>query len=441
MTTLLDPIVVDQSAVNESIALNPSGPRAMVICHGMGQQTPFETLDSVVKALAQKHGSDINVALRFVRFADGSQPVPRAELTLRRKDKPDVNLHLYEAYWAPLTEGVISYIQTAIFLIKSGWHGLRASFKGKFDRWMFGDKRWLPVDKSTTLLLIALLVTLFPLLVGAGLIGWIGYLFKLSFTSGFSWVGILTKIPHLIALALLAAGLWKFRSFMLQYLGDVAIYVSSHEVNRFWNVRHEIKQIGVSLAQRVYRAADGQAGNKRFAYSNVIFVGHSLGSVVAYDTLNTLIRDDQINQQTASILSRTYALVTFGSPLDKIAFLFRQKTKNPVARDTLAAGVQPMIQSYALRPPWWINVFCRRDVVSGALEYFDNPGDLSDSRRARNFEDPYRGVNPVAAHTDYWNREPTSELLYRAAIGTFEDLDQKTDSCREQDRRHVEQKD
>jgi hypothetical protein len=442
LTHLLDPIVVPQRTLPARPEPNPAGPVTMLICHGMGQQTPFETLDNVVRSLTTKHqsiGGSVDVALRFVQFAGTIKSVPRAEITLRTEGRADVQVHLYEAYWAPLTEGVITYFQTAVFLIKSGLSGLRASLKGKFDRWMFGDRRWLPVDKSTTMMLVALLVVLLPLLAAAGAMGWIGYLFKQSFTSDFSFFGILSKLPHLIGLGLLVGLLWKFRGFLLQYIGDVAIYVSSHEVNRFWTIRHEIKQTGINLAQSVYRAVSEAAPVQRLAYSRVVFAGHSLGSVVAYDTLNAMIQEDQLGTNSLAVLDRTYALVTFGSPLDKIAFLFRQKTKNGIAREALAAGVQPMIQNYALRPQWWINIFCRRDVVSGALEYFDHPEDLHHRHRVRNFEDSHQGWNPVAAHTEYWDRQPTIDLLYLAAMGDLQQLESKAVSCVEQSKRAIEQ--
>jgi hypothetical protein len=40
-------------------------------------------------------------------------------------------------------------------------------------------------------------------------------------------------------------------------------------------------------------------------------------------------------------------------------------------REALAATVQPMIQSYASRPRWWVNVHAGPDIISGSLEYYD----------------------------------------------------------------------
>jgi hypothetical protein len=73
-------------------------------------------------------------------------------------------------------------------------------------------------------------------------------------------------------------------------------------------------------------------------------VGRSLGSVVAYDTLNGLLNED------VSRSTRTQLLLTFGSPLDKTAFLFRAQSEFSDVREALAAATQPLIVDYALRP-------------------------------------------------------------------------------------------
>ena len=48
----------------------------------------------------------------------------------------------------------------------------------------------------------------------------------------------------------------------------------------------------------------------------------SLGSVIAYDALNALLNEDALNQHALKVAERTRVLATFGSPLDKIAYVF-----------------------------------------------------------------------------------------------------------------------
>ena len=45
------------------------------------------------------------------------------------------------------------------------------------------------------------------------------------------------------------------------------------------------------------------------------WVGHSLGSVIAYDALNRLLRDDAAASVALEVKKRTKLLLTFGSPL------------------------------------------------------------------------------------------------------------------------------
>ena len=69
---------------------------------------------------------------------------------------------------------------------------------------------------------------------------------------------------------------------MVQYVGDVAIYVTSNKLDRFDEVRSKIKETARTVASAVFTAYDS-AGPK-FLYDKIAVVGHSLGSVIAYDT-------------------------------------------------------------------------------------------------------------------------------------------------------------
>jgi hypothetical protein len=440
---LADPIYVTQYRSNMGKPTLPeSGPIAFLVCHGMGQQTPFETLDCVVKAICDAHeesGGTATITGRLMKTDDKKDFIPRVELLLRSKEGlPDKKVHLYEAYWAPLTEGEITYRQTAAFILHAGVVGLIASLKGRFDRWIFNGMKWLPVVGSTFGTLLLMLAVLAPLLLLTGTTVWVAYLAKTVF--GDNGIDVFNVVSHLSALIGIGV-LWllfrKFRQFVLQFMGDVAIYVSSNEVNRFWRIRKEIKDTGVQLASLIYsmleeRGADIAAGTEQhhaeekavqLAYRKVIIVGHSLGSVLAYDTLNETIKNDQVDHGILQIVERTEALITLGSPLDKTAFLFRQNVKNAVVREALSAAVQPLIQQYIYRPRWWINIFSPYDIVAGSLEYYDDPGNPAEPRRVRNLEDKVWIMNPIRAHTGYWGRPLTREILYKAATESLSLLD------------------
>jgi hypothetical protein len=79
----------------------------------MGQQIPFETLDSLANGLLDvlPNPTQIKPRLRTVKIAD--QVLQRVELDVDGINKDPsgqplkrYELHLYETYWAPKTEGV-----------------------------------------------------------------------------------------------------------------------------------------------------------------------------------------------------------------------------------------------------------------------------------------------------------------------------------------------
>ena len=224
--------------------------------------------------------------------------------------------------------------------------------------------------------------------------------------------GALTE--RAIAWPLLIAASAYIRVILVQYVGDVAIYVMPYRLDAFNDLRREIKQ-------RVYAAARAVYSQKE--YDKVIVVGHSLGSVIAYDALNMLILEDQSIGTTATgkyldVVNRTPLFLTFGSPLDKTAFVFAVQARGTSeAREALAGSVQPMIQDYALRPPRWINVWSPWDIISGPLDLYDLPRALHDlpertlSQRVQNVRDR-DATTLLIAHVEYWKNPLVVGTIY-----------------------------
>jgi hypothetical protein len=192
---------------------------------------------------------------------------------------------------------------------------------------------------------------------------------------------------------------WAVRRFLVQYLGDVVVYVESHTVDRFADLRSRIRECVADRARAIYGAKGPEA------YDNVVVVGHSLGSVVSYDVLNQLLCEDAIDRQAGrpgrDVARRTPLFLTFGSPLDKTSFIFAiQHRRTTQAREALAASSQPMLQDYAWRPERWVNIYSPWDIISGSLEYFDLPG-ASDRRQVINRKDE-DATTLLMAHVEYW---------------------------------------
>jgi hypothetical protein len=73
------------------------------------------------------------------RFVDTDGDDSRVEIDF------GVRPHLYEAYWAPLTEGAIGLWQTIRFLLSGGWNGLRSD--AQLRRFMFDRLRVFRISR------------------------------------------------------------------------------------------------------------------------------------------------------------------------------------------------------------------------------------------------------------------------------------------------------
>jgi len=221
------------------------------------------------------------------------------------------------------------------------------------------------------------------------------------------WLGLTFFNTHAVWVwvALLAVS-WAIRGVMIQFPGDVAAYISTHTLDRFQEIRTRIKERVSSVAKAIYSSDE---------YEGVVWVGHSLGSVVVYDALNAIIMDDELVGRKARAVARTRLLLTFGSPLDKIAFIFGAQLADAKSRDALAASFQPLILDYErFRTIPWVNIWSPADIISGDLDFYD---DLSKSggRQVDNVVDA-RATTPLLAHVEYWKNDLLFERLYEGIV-------------------------
>lgn len=401
-------------------------PVAVILFHGMGQQVPFEGLSAAAK-LVERGSGVVGSGPKEVRFARiGSQWLPRAELTVQ-SEAGEVRVHVYEVYWAPLTEGAIHAWEVTRFLLLTGVSGLWTSLRGRpFTRWVFGREREFETAIRTALkLALVFVLVLLALLVYAAFLvsvaafvpavfDWMPQRVQDGLPSWWWWIPLAAALPILY-----------LRRKYIQFIGDVVIYVSSHEVNRFDAIRATIRARAVDTAAAVYGALDHGA----LAYRRVVFAGHSLGSVIAYDTLNAMINRDAVGVGAGTpplqVVRRTSTLLTFGSPLDKTAYLFRAQVRQDEVREAMASAVQPLICNSRVRTApdgiRWVNLYAPRDYISGALDYYDPPaqptvaGANPSFMPVENLRDPEARI-PVLAHMQFWKGEALARELYRALI-------------------------
>src|SRR5689334_13690718 len=100
----------------------------VLVCHGTGQQVPFEAIESVANlrgsASKNKSGRASDVIVRILELGAAKKRLPRAEVSLE-KDGAQKHVHVYEAYWAPLTEGKVTRKDVNSFLVDAGFNGVR----------------------------------------------------------------------------------------------------------------------------------------------------------------------------------------------------------------------------------------------------------------------------------------------------------------------------
>ena len=234
---------------------------------------------------------------------------------------------------------------------------------------------------------LAVLVILVCVAITAALLGTLWHYWS-SFDVGARSAGVFAL------LALLSAFI---RQVLVQYVGDVAAYVQPHKVDRFYHLRDEIKTLVYNRMCAVYECKEPR-------YERILIVGHSLGSVVVYDALNRLINDDDLVTDATKkrdVINRTPLLLTFGSPLDKTAFIFHVNStpKDVDAKEALAATVQPILDGH--RPAAWINVYSPQDIISGKLDYYGVVDNKPDPKAA----------TPLAAHVQYWDNDLIYDIM------------------------------
>jgi len=214
---------------------------AIVVIHGIGEQKPMDTIRAFADAVIEDDGTG--------KEKYWSKPDPMSDLFELRKLKTPgrTKTEFFEYYWAYNVEGT------------KYWH---------LFEWLFGlivrKKDDVPptlrtlwrLSRAIVLLLLVLIVT-----------GWLSRMnTDVSSLARFSptwflWGSLLLAIQYAL----------------INYVGDAARYLSSNPKNI--SLRQKIRSEGVKLLELLHRSGE---------YDRIVIVGHSLGSVIAYDIITRL---------------------------------------------------------------------------------------------------------------------------------------------------------
>jgi len=378
----------------------PKGRTAFLVIHGIGEQNPLETLDSfsrgLIKLLRDKK-LDLSVSHEISKRGetDGASWMESFVRLQPGKGYGFVDIHEY--YWAYLTEEIITVPEIWAW-VNQALEGTRKFYdeneklREKYE--MNGPANYRLTRVLNILCFLSILNPLLKIVVPVLL-----YFFRLPFISGFKKGASFLR------------GL--LRPLIVGYIGDLAIYTTVDAKSRYFEVRCKILAESRALLESLLRDD---------TYDQVIIVGHSLGSVIAYDTLNQLNLKSNLPNTRPLALEKIKGIITFGSPLDKVAFFFRE---HAAKEQYVRRQLMQQLHSFRAKPLSfeknyievantikakldgikWINYYDLQDPVSGHLDFYvvdENHELLMNSKW---------GV----AHIAYWEHEP----MYDDIVGKF----------------------
>jgi len=213
---------------------------AVLVIHGVGEQRPMGTLRGFVEGVLNDEEADPKFFSKFDALAE--------TLELRKlQNRHTPRIHFFEYYWAYKAQGtklahVLRWLRSLLF---------RLPTRNKVPphlRFLFG-LCW------ATVILVVLGIVL-------GAAEWMTEA-RLALPW---WVGW--------ALGTVVVGIVDV--VVLGYVGDAARYLSSSPANI--KMRQAIRSEGVRLLRKLHEKG----------YGRIVVVGHSLGSVIAYDVLKNL---------------------------------------------------------------------------------------------------------------------------------------------------------
>lgn len=497
---------------------------AILVIHGIGQQNPFETLNSFAQGLGNyldDQCATVTYRPERIRHQGWTEVALHLDLDKPVTKKGTQRLSLHEYYWAPHTQGKVTYrgvlawlIRTALTPLRYLSNNLHMMLETKKDAG-FGDIAglflreiargallYLPliilvvllygfleytVEDLTTIrsnfaglvdaeqsrwalgavgvcLAMAVFLGIFLLkelahwigrrvsstqrkaelwwigLAGLSLIGFLGLAYLIARwreVSIVAYVELFLRDGVLVLLILVGVAA-LLRKILIGYVGDVTVYVTADAKAANYQARSAILKESTEALTLLLK-------NER--YDRVIVAGHSLGSVIAYDTINRLLSTAWATpgpapqgskpELTPAELDKLKGLVTFGSPLDKIYYFFREQV---AADQAVRAQVLSFLHSFrkarsgrdygqfkftypAQKPtpldmrPFdfpqstedfcWLNIWSRMDPVSGPLDFYE----LEDEDQRERWYWVWG-----AAHLAYWSDDKFYEFVAKRLL-------------------------
>ena len=266
----------------------PKKEQAVILIHGIGEQTPMKTLRAFIKTVWSED-EDLrwqNVPADLYSGPDRFSSSFELRRLVTVRDRKNIRTDFFEFYWAHKTTGT------------KFWH---------VSKW-FWQLLTRPPKHSTASVrfawqaarIITVISTILSLLL----------FWRTPDFLKDQWRYLAPFVPLIIA--------YFTNSILLRVVGDAARYL----VPAPYNIqnRHEIRQAGVALLDRIIKSQ---------RYERIIIVGHSLGSMIGYDILRGLWPQYNIKHntdaETVNQKLKTLETLAAESPFDRDAYRSAQR--------------------------------------------------------------------------------------------------------------------
>ena len=422
---------------------------AILVVHGIGNQLPLETMDQFARGLITEYAGsgDINdflVEHVVVERKNDGDPWFDNVLRIRKKlisstDSTnelydDNHIDLYEYYWADHTEDKADFNDINDWL-QGVVRGANKYYKRNAALGIeCGDQSALFRNEEFNYLRYKAFISIM-----GNIIVWLTLLLD-------SLKKLLLLVP--VGGVLLERQAHRYTGGKLRdvanILGDIVIYNVVDPKSKYYDMRKHILEGAVKAIQFLVERKDktNDEGDFELAYPSIIIAGHSLGSQVAYDALNRInflvneskidnydcngICEKPLGRKGRQIVQQLRGFVTFGSPLDKIAFFLRENIpSDQFVRRQLLNNFHGFKQKdwnvgeeqngfkvknnlcRRLDDMRWRNYYDMKDYVSGALDYYEGLTNINCDFGKKGWF--------AFTHSDYWTHAP----FYRDIISNF----------------------
>jgi hypothetical protein len=218
--------------------------QAIVIIHGIGEQKPMDTLRNFVDGVLK---DEDGVEPKYFSKPDNlSESFELRKLQNRKRPRT----HFYEYYWAYKSEN--NTFRNVLFWVST---------------LVIRSPRKVPAH------LYGLFYLSWALIVLTGIAIIVGLYDSLRN----ELILIVDRFPPSLAVIVGFLLVAIFQLIIVSYLGDAARYLSPAARNI--KLRHDIRADGIRLLRKLHESGE---------YERIVIVGHSLGSVIAYDILTHL---------------------------------------------------------------------------------------------------------------------------------------------------------